>query len=401
MTIQTGTQEYECPVTDLVAVYGWAVRHGLANGGADIGLTQSQLEEAIEALTEMRLLQRSADGIKLVPVSPQTASAGLLPSLEHRLLDAERALSHKRQELVTIRARLATFNSEYYRAQASLGNPSALDIVEDEHEASALLERATADCQEEILACQPGGAPPSAPFGEALPQEFGLLARGVRVHSLYQHAVQYDGRTVGYCRSALAAGAQIRIATELPPRMIIIDRAVAFLPLIQGSDKAVILREPSVVEVLHAVFMLAWDNAVPFGQPPPQHCDQVDAVDRRILQLLTGGLTDKAIAERLGIAERTCREHVSALYRRLGARSRFQAGAAAQALGLIDALADPARGVSGCAGKAPRNEDSRYPASSAPGHRSKNGASPSYSGRSGNGAVEHLASPSPRLAGSQ
>jgi DNA-binding CsgD family transcriptional regulator len=324
----------ECSFADLKAVYGWAVRNGVVDRHEDCGLPRNRMRNAVEALVRMRLLQCPEDSSKLVPASPRAASALLLPSLERRLLKKERQTLHKRQEVIALREAFSSLGSIFYQAQAFFGD-SSVDVVEDDDALRLQLEWVTADCQEEVLACRPGGARPSGVLNETIPGESSLPARGVRLHALYQHAAQFDGLTSSYCRSALAAGSQIRIATELPPRMIIIDGILAFLPN-RDDNGGIVVREPSIVQFLHGVFRLAWENAVPFGESPRRTEGEIDSIDLRILQLMAGGLTDKAIAERLGIAERTCREHVSALYRQFGVRSRFQAGAAAQARGLID-----------------------------------------------------------------
>jgi DNA-binding NarL/FixJ family response regulator len=50
------------------------------------------------------------------------------------------------------------------------------------------------------------------------------------------------------------------------------------------------------------------------------------SVQRELLRLLAGGLTDEAAAWRLGISLRTTGRHMAALMSTLGAASRFQAG---------------------------------------------------------------------------
>jgi len=55
-----------------------------------------------------------------------------------------------------------------------------------------------------------------------------------------------------------------------------------------------------------------------------------------ILALLAEGLTDDVIARRLSISMRTYRRRVQALMLKLGATSRFQAGARAAQRGWLD-----------------------------------------------------------------
>ncbi|HMD01695.1 MAG TPA: response regulator transcription factor [Candidatus Baltobacteraceae bacterium] len=57
--------------------------------------------------------------------------------------------------------------------------------------------------------------------------------------------------------------------------------------------------------------------------------------EREILRLLADGLSNRAIAERLQISERTVKFHVSEILGRLGAENRAQAVALAQQRGLM------------------------------------------------------------------
>lgn len=57
--------------------------------------------------------------------------------------------------------------------------------------------------------------------------------------------------------------------------------------------------------------------------------------EREILQLLAGGLSNRAIGLRLHITERTVKYHVSEILGRLGAENRAQAVAIAQRRGLL------------------------------------------------------------------
>lgn len=62
----------------------------------------------------------------------------------------------------------------------------------------------------------------------------------------------------------------------------------------------------------------------------------VDLTDRErdVLRLMASGLTNSAIAERLFLSEKTVRNHVSAVFRKLGAVNRVEAVRRAQRSGL-------------------------------------------------------------------
>jgi DNA-binding NarL/FixJ family response regulator len=63
--------------------------------------------------------------------------------------------------------------------------------------------------------------------------------------------------------------------------------------------------------------------------------DRLTAREREILALLAEGLSNRAAAERLGIAERTVKFHVAEILARLGAANRAQAVAIAKARGML------------------------------------------------------------------
>lgn len=60
------------------------------------------------------------------------------------------------------------------------------------------------------------------------------------------------------------------------------------------------------------------------------------ARELEILEHVSGGLTMKQVASRLGLSPRTVEAHLAKLYRKLGARNRVQALSRAASLGLIE-----------------------------------------------------------------
>lgn len=68
---------------------------------------------------------------------------------------------------------------------------------------------------------------------------------------------------------------------------------------------------------------------------PPAHGEALTSRELQILALLCDGLSNKAIARQLGIAEPTVRSHLSAMFRTLGVVNRTQAARVARERGLL------------------------------------------------------------------
>jgi len=89
--------------------------------------------------------------------------------------------------------------------------------------------------------------------------------------------------------------------------------------------------------------LLAGERHFPSGAPAAGRAPagpQLTERQRAVLQGLARGRTSRAIAEDLGIAERTVKDHLAVLYGRLDAGTRAEAVARAAALGLLDPAPD-------------------------------------------------------------
>jgi PAS domain S-box-containing protein len=77
--------------------------------------------------------------------------------------------------------------------------------------------------------------------------------------------------------------------------------------------------------------------------PDAEAFEELTPRQREVLRLLSEGLETQDIAERLGIAEETARNHIRALLRATGAHSRLEAVLMGMRLGLLDPqLPEPA-----------------------------------------------------------
>ncbi|MEV6163356.1 LuxR family transcriptional regulator [Streptomyces sp. NPDC052052] len=182
----------------------------------------------------------------------------------------------------------------------------------------------------EILTAQPDGPRPDAVLREALESVRRQLAAGVAMRTLYQHSTRFDEPTKKYVRAATALGARVRTLPEFFDRLIIVDRAVAFIPGNQDRTTAVAVREPAVVGFLADVFARQWDRAEPFPFVPVRAAEAATEVVPNmrgaILKLLLEGRSDREITRRLGLSLRSLQAHVARLKEDHGALHRLQLG---------------------------------------------------------------------------
>lgn len=328
----TGTSLRE----ECAAIYDCLLRSGeLTLDGIAAALEQpeSRFRPALERLLELQLIQVTCERYSAIP--PRLATALFIGTREADLhvqsMEIRRALS----ELASAKDEISTFASSYYQARARQSD-SPLQALDDGKDVQALLNAATENCRSEVMTCQPGGKRPSSILKQALPRDLALLDRGVRLRTIYQHTAQFDGPTIDYAAAVTAAGSQIRIASEIPSRMIIFDREIAVLPHREHPSGAIVIREPSAVLTLCKVFEFIWGAATPYASDCGGDSDgELPDLDLKIVQLMADGLTDAAIGARLGMSDRAVRKHASLIYQHLGAKSRFQAGAIAGQRGLV------------------------------------------------------------------
>ncbi|MER6876214.1 helix-turn-helix transcriptional regulator, partial [Amycolatopsis sp. NPDC000673] len=101
-------------------------------------------------------------------------------------------------------------------------------------------------------------------------------------------------------------------------------------------------RLPGVVAATAGLFDRIWPEAVPLiptGLDDREGTAGLTRRERDLLTLLCSGSTDESAAARLDISVRTVRRMVADIMNRLGARSRFQAGAKAAGRGWLMAEA--------------------------------------------------------------
>jgi DNA-binding CsgD family transcriptional regulator len=169
--------------------------------------------------------------------------------------------------------------------------------------------------------------------------EFEILDKGVASRWLYDQDVLDIPGKLDQINRFWRAGEQGRIITGAPFKLVLADNRQAMIALTDessGTASALMVGPSVLLDGLSRVFESLWRFAVPLRPTDPDPgADLPSADEGQLLGLLAAGMTDKIIARRTGIGMRTVQKRVQQLMDRLGAGTRFQAGAQAKARGWL------------------------------------------------------------------
>ncbi|WP_069886978.1 helix-turn-helix transcriptional regulator [Streptomyces luteocolor] len=238
----------------------------------------------------------------LVPVSPNVAESELLHPIRE-LLDAQQ------DRLRSVSSGFSPVHAIYRAARRDAQD--WLTVFDGADAVPALLEQAVRECRSELLTIR-------ATDGITVPA-------GVTHRALFPHAARTHAARWRHLQDIERSGGSVRTLQQPTGRLVVCDRSVAYL-VDQG---AVEVRHPAVVAHLAAAFDEAWERAQPFSETTAARAHDpliLDEARRAVTKLLVSGLTDDAIARRLGVSRRTVAGHVAAISRELGSQSRAQLG---------------------------------------------------------------------------
>lgn len=286
--------------------------------------------DAAPCLIDSGLLRPDAgDARWLLPTPPSVALPRLLRTSERRVA-AER---DRQVRLAAVFESLMTVDA----ARVSGPESAAIIVLEGFPRIDAALDSTIAESREEILTVQPGGKRSEAVLSQALNREQPVVARGVRMRTLYQHTSRHSLPVLGHFER-LQGDVQVRTLDEVTERLIVVDREVAFIPGSKDRSVALELRHPGLVDYLVTTFERLWSLATPMYPyaAPESKKNGITTRQRAIAQLLIEGFNDAVIAERLGMNIRTARVHIAKLADLLGSESRAQLGYLIGRSGILD-----------------------------------------------------------------
>ncbi|MGW2961318.1 helix-turn-helix transcriptional regulator [Streptomyces sp. NPDC001220] len=285
-------------------------------------------------LTGLGLLHPAPDDPgHLRPVDPAVALNRLVRGVRARVADEWRF----EERLVDLFTPLTRFEGTLDTAADS----PALRLLSGTKRINQAITEAMAEAHREVLCIQPHaglvGERGAVAYPIANERDLAFLDRGGRIRTLYQHTLRHVANVYVYVEQ-LRGDTVARGLDEVPDRLVVMDREVAFLPANDDGSLALEVRQPALVRFIATAFDRLWRLATPMF-PEAEQRPTVNGITPRqqaIAALLVEGHTDAVIAERLGMNIRTARVHIAKLATTLGSESRAQLGYLIGRSGILD-----------------------------------------------------------------
>ncbi|MFF3261583.1 helix-turn-helix domain-containing protein [Streptomyces sp. NPDC002932] len=285
-----------------------------AAGACRIGLPEAAL--ALAALRRSGLVShgRGADGREVWEPSPPSLALGAM-------------LAMRQDELRALAGEISELEGTYREASGRRDDGGAVEVLHGSETVAHRFLQLQQGARDEMLCLMKGkSVVVSAQENKA---DSMALARGVRARLVADEVAAHWEPDDVY--SGIAQGVDVRISEEVPTKMLVIDREIALLPLHDDParlhDRAVIVRASGIVAALVGLFEQTW------ARSRPVLAEGRGEGDAALLALMLGGLTDEAIAQRLGASARTVQRRIKRLMERGGATTRFQLGWYARDMG--------------------------------------------------------------------
>ncbi|WP_309056726.1 LuxR C-terminal-related transcriptional regulator [Streptomyces sp.] len=267
--------------------------------------------DLVARLTDLGLLGHV--GSELVPLDPRVAA--------QRLLAAHRATLEQALREVSYLPALEAL-SQHYAPSQFYGGPAS-KLLQSKEAMNAEIGMALDETTRELLTAQPGQPEDRDPEvqREGIERARRLLERGVAVRSIYTAAALEHEPTVEYVDLILEGGAEVRVAHDLPPRMVLTGSTL-FIDNVVVADEdpnaGWCVTDIAAVSFARTVYEAYWARAVPWETARAALRDAVTSTRQRyILRGLAKGGTQATIAAQLEVSEREVRRDLEDLRARL------------------------------------------------------------------------------------
>lgn len=138
------------------------------------------------------------------------------------------------------------------------------------------------------------------------------------------------GQTLDHLLALTEDGADVRVSAQATRRMSIVNRKVALVDLsgLQGrtESETVRINNAALIRMTVSHFEQMWRASAPLVGGVAVTLGRFTDRQRRVLDLLAGGMTDEQVSRELGLSSRSIRSEMASIRHVLGAQSRFEAG---------------------------------------------------------------------------
>jgi len=273
--------------------------------------SQMEFKTECQALLASGLLIVNESGVFAVPLSN---------AIELIIARQEASIAKQQAQVAEQRA--------YARAlltELSAHNVNEVEIVEGYAAVKSCLDRIQDETEKEITIFAPGGGHSPDAIEAAQESDTKLHNRGVVTRTVLLASVKQDVGTMKYAEWLCEQGSAVRVVSKLPTRLLISDQKVAVIP--RGSnalDGIAVYHNKLTVNALQDLFEKTWDSASPIGPTPTPKRSGLTDRERAVFELVARGYTNKAIASKLAIADRTVGRILEDVANKLGLKSRIE-----------------------------------------------------------------------------
>jgi sugar-specific transcriptional regulator TrmB/DNA-binding CsgD family transcriptional regulator len=277
--------------------------------------------EAMGRLLEHGLVSRAGSPSGFVALDPQL-------SIQARIAEEQRALAERAARLAELNVSLPKFADEFYSGRARVDTDADLRIVRGIDDIREQMRLAVENAKRETRSMLTSASARAARI--AIEQDMKLYGRGIRCRTLVRADLLADSELYQIWEDLSRLGDQFRSLPDLPIQMQIVDDRLAIVPVRKDETRlaAIFIREPTLVHLMTQVFDHFWLEAAPLFD----HSGAKGSTPRRaerVLEMISAGATDDAIARTLGVGVRTIRRDVAELRTSLGVGTRTEIVAAA------------------------------------------------------------------------
>jgi predicted transcriptional regulator len=282
------------------------------------GLEESGARQLLGALEAKGLVARATGGGFVA--SPPSVALGAL-------------VAQRQQELRRAELDLETLTGLYQQAVAQRGTGDVVDVVSGSEAVAQRFGQLQQAAQHEVRVLVKAGVAVVSPDDNDA-DESGAQSRGVAYRVVVEREVLERPGFVAQAESSVAGGMEVRVATSVPVRLIVVDRQLGLVPLASGSGDqgfgALLIHPSPLLDALMCMFDLVWDGAARLALSGDgvreSDGDVLEELDAKVLSLLMAGLTDQAVGKQLDLSMRTVQRRVRHLMDRAGVETRLQLG---------------------------------------------------------------------------